>query len=75
MNEQQFQQLLALYGDCQDEEHAFVQDFERRITYLLKQFRREFPVKQTIRWTIEYGNNKTHTFHINVKPVSSMNRD
>lgn len=62
----------ALPGPCIYEEHAFVQGFKREVLKLLRDFRRHFPYRQTVQWTIEYGNERQHTFHIVVKPRNSI---
>jgi len=51
-----------LPGDCRDEEH---------ILDLIREFRRHFPYRQTIQWSIEYGNDNEHCFHILVKSPRS----
>ena len=63
-------------GDCQDEERVFLVEFQECIIALLRDLRRHFPYRQKIEWTIEYGENKEHTFHILIKsPRSTRGRD
>jgi hypothetical protein len=62
-----------LPGDCKDEEHAFRQDFDDEVVELIKDFRRQFPYRQTIQWSIEYGDDKQHSIYILVKPSQSLN--
>jgi hypothetical protein len=61
-------------GACKHHEREFLQQFERRILGLIVEFRRQFPYKQTIRWSIEYGDDddQQHTVHVHVKPSRSM---
>ncbi len=62
-----------LPGDCRDEERAFHQEFEQAVVDVVRELRREFPYKQTIRWSIEYGDDKHYSVHILVKPRRSAN--
>jgi hypothetical protein len=61
----------ALPSDCRDEERAFLQEFKDYVVDLVKECRQRFPYRQTIRWSIEYGNNNQHSLHILVKPSHS----
>lgn len=58
-------------GDCRDEERAFLLDFQEHIIALLRLCRHDFPFRQKVEWTTEYGNNREHTFHILIKPPRS----
>jgi hypothetical protein len=60
-------------NDCKDEERAFLKDFQEHVIDLISEFRRHFPYRQLIRWSIEYGDDKEHNLHILVKPSRSMN--
>jgi hypothetical protein len=61
-----------LLDDCGDEERAYLQEFEQRVIDLIREFRRHCPYRHTIRWSIEYGNDNEHDFHILIKPRRSM---
>ena len=58
-----------LSSDCKEEQRVFAQVFKEQVIDLIKQFRRHFPYRQKIEWTIEHGNDNEHehTLHIVVK--------
>ncbi len=64
-----------LPNDSLDEQREFRQAFNQQVVGLIREFRRNFPYRQTIEWTIEYGNDNEHeyTLHIIIKPPRSMN--
>ena len=51
-----------------DEQGAFLRDFEEQMMELIRRFRRQFPNRQTIHWSVEYGEGQRHDFHVLVKP-------
>jgi hypothetical protein len=53
-----------------DEQREFLRDFETQMTELIRGFRRQFPYRQTIHWSVEYGEGRRHQFHVIVKPRS-----
>jgi hypothetical protein len=57
----------------EDQERAFRDQFKRYVIAFVKEFRKYFPYKQTIRWSMEYGNNNEYSLIIFVKPPRSMN--
>jgi hypothetical protein len=56
-----------LPGHCEDDKRSFIQEFREHIVDLVKEFRRDVPYRQTIQWTMEYGDSNQHTLHINAK--------
>jgi hypothetical protein len=64
-----------LPNDSLDEQREFRQAFNQQVVDLIREFRRNFPYRQTIEWTIEYGNDNEHeyTLHIVMKPPRSTN--
>jgi hypothetical protein len=52
--------IRPLPGDCNEERAAFLQDFEDNVIDLIRDIRRQFPYEQTIRWSMEYGNDILH---------------
>lgn len=49
---------------AESEEQGFIQQFEERVLDLVRQIDRQFPYKQSVIWSIEYGTDKEHSIHI-----------
>ena len=49
--------------NCQDDEQAFIREFEERVIDLVRQFRRRFRYKHSVVWSMEYGD-KQRSIHV-----------
>ncbi|CAF1067369.1 unnamed protein product [Didymodactylos carnosus] len=45
-------------------EEKFLREFENRVLDLIREFTQQFPYKQSIIWSIEYGENKEYCIHV-----------
>jgi hypothetical protein len=63
----------VVVSDRAAERQAFLKAFEQHMISHLKTFRRQYPYRQKIRWSIEFEDGADHTFHILLKPPRSTN--
>ncbi|CAF1426378.1 unnamed protein product [Adineta steineri] len=68
-------QPRLLMNNTDDEQQAFIKDFQDAVVELLREFRREFPYKQIVRWSIEYGDDQQHCLEVLVKPPTHQTMD
>jgi hypothetical protein len=56
--------------NCQDEKQEFMREFDEDVIELVRKLRRKYPYRQTIKWSIELGDDSEHSVNIVVKSRS-----
>ena len=57
-------------SDSEDEQEAFMHEFENRVLDVVRQVRRRFPFKHSIRWSIKLNDMKTYRLRVTAECLS-----